>query len=159
MSNLAMGVVCVQQLLTLSIAVVTAVVAWRTFRIQNKMDARDLAYRKERARLAVTILCRGMNLIVITLAGSGEGDVARHYGARWDVLEDLRRDFDQLAWIPDCGWKLTFEEMMTAALPKDSLGSSVRLDQNVRTLQKTSGTLSRDQPLYLECMATIDRMV
>jgi len=148
----------ITQIITLLIALTTAFVAWRTFVIQQSMDRRDLAYRKNRARLAVNTLYRGLRLIITTYNGAGPGDVAKRNGSRWDVLTDVRDNFSELAWIPDCEWKQVFSEMIHTVLPKPSLGSAAKIDKNMETLGLVVGRLQPSNSLYKECMNIIDRM-
>ena len=146
------------QIITLLIALVTACIAWRTFVIQGEMSRRDLEYRKERARLTVNIIWRGLHLIVTSIAGASSNDIAEIYGARWDVLEGLQGNFSEIAWIPDCEWKTMFVDIMTHALPKGSMGSAAHLEANLIKLNQTYSQLGPGGPLYNDCMKAIDRM-
>lgn len=145
-------------IITLAIALVTAGIAWRTFLIQERMDRRDLEYRKDKARLAVDIIWRKLHIVVTSLAGAMPDNVLDLYGPRWDVLEAVESHFGELTWIPECQWKRTFVDLMNHALPKGSMGSAATLEQNLERLRLTYNKLHPAGQLYKDCMAAIDGM-
>lgn len=141
--------------LTLATAVSTFMVAWRTYILQRLMEQRDRTHRQDRARYAVITLWRHLHIIETKLAGATDEDIAREFGARWDILETIRPHMSELAWVPDCQWKEIFTEMVRSALPKGSLGSAAVLARNRRKISECYRILAPWGEAYKECMRVI----
>ena len=121
----------------------------RVAELQRLMNARDLAFRQERARVAIDSLLAAVIRAQAYWAGQLSKATEKH-----DLLEAARPYISELQWIPNCQWRTNLQTLFNTVGP----GVPERASQQHLHITTAIVLLSPSGSLYAGAQTAIDTM-